>query len=122
VVTVAIASALERLNRLEEALQQYRQYLLAEPDGSAAQKARAGIKSVTSRLQPSLPPLVPSMPSEGSTKLARPPAPPAVPSEYGGRKLSMGVIAATGGGVLAIVGLGWWLNRPKRVKSNRRRR
>jgi tetratricopeptide (TPR) repeat protein len=50
------------------------------------------------------------------------PPPTSIPNPYSARRATYGVWIATGVGVLGILGLGYWLSRPKKPKANRRRR
>jgi len=119
VVLVAMGSALERIGRVAEAREKWRDYLRRDPTGPAAALARE-------RLAATAPPEVPVAPSVPREAKEGPPAPaelPVPPEAYGSaRGSTVGVWVVTGAGVVALAALGWWLSRPKKPKANRRRR
>lgn len=121
VVIVAIAVTLERIGRIAEARQKYSDYLRRDPIGPKAEQAREGL----ARTAPPEVPVAPTVPAgmrESPLPTASPGAPPAMPETYGGRGSVVGILVATGVGIAGLLGLGFWLSRPKKPKANRRRR
>lgn len=119
-VLVAIAESLEKLGRTSEAIEKLRDYLRRDPSGPLAENARARLD----RLLPPETPVAPSVPPsvrEGAPAAPPPGGAPPMPEAYA-RGSTVGIWVATGVGIAALVGLGFWLSRPKKPKANRRRR
>jgi tetratricopeptide (TPR) repeat protein len=126
-VLVSIGRTVEDQGRTYEAYQIYERYLQQEPTGPAATLAREGMARTTSPKQVTTTAPVPS----GGKPVAKPsltptaaPTPLQVEEVYGDAKgPSIAVWVVTGVGVLGLMGLGYWLTRPKKtVTANRRRR
>jgi hypothetical protein len=125
-VLVSIARTEEEQGNAYEAYLLYQRYLSQEPSGSAASLAREGL----ARTQPSK--TVSTTAPVYSDKTAASPTIPASAMQpmtteevfdNDARGPSIAVWAVTGAGVLGLMGLGYWLTRPKKkMAANRRRR
>lgn len=110
IVLIAIGQTYERLARWNDALAQYRAYLVADPNGPQAERAHERIATlVAPEKTPSGQPAVP-------TPVAVPVLVPAATAV--GPKVS-GVVIAVAVGLVAIAGFAVW--RSQAVRRNRRR-
>lgn len=126
IVLVSIARTVEAQGRTYEAYQLYERYLQQEPSGSASARAREGMERTQPPKQVST-----TAPATSSKSLPMRVAPPGLdkPQSFdevveGGRGPSIAIWVVSGVGVLGLMGLGYWLTRPKKmaVAANRRRR
>lgn len=109
VVLVAMATALERLGRFQEARQKYEDYLRLDPEGAERPRAMKAIAQIDKALEkPDAPPVAaPALPPEPYT------------ADQG---TTIGVWVVTGVGVVGLIGAAIWASRRRRVRPNRRRR
>lgn len=125
-VLLAIGSSLQRLGRFQEAAYRFQRYLRENPDGPERERAQTGLAEVQSAMEQQAaqarqapPPRPPEVPPEKIERVSKTPAriaadaPPPLSDPYA-RRATIGVWAATGAGVLGLVGLGWWLVRKRR--------
>lgn len=121
IVLVQIARTVEAQGRTYEAYQLYERYLRQEPSGAAAERATAGMERTRPPKTVSI-----TVASTTAKPLAPPPTlhkplPASVVYEDGDNGTSVAVLAITGVGILGLMGLGYFLTRPKKVAANRRR-
>jgi tetratricopeptide (TPR) repeat protein len=122
IVLVAIAQSLERLGRRDEARAQFQAYLWADPAGPQASVARQGVTRLTPApvapevFAPEVPSSVP--PGPLPTTMPTPESPSFAPAPS---DTNMTVVfALAGAGLVAVVGLGFWLSRKPRANRARR--
>jgi tetratricopeptide (TPR) repeat protein len=139
-VLVAIGLTMKSLGRFQDAAYRFQRYLRENPEGSERVRAQEGLASAQIAMEQeaaarSAPP--PPRPVEipaamMAQKVAEAPTPQQVmqqtpsPLEMAdpyAERATYGVWIATGVGVAALAGLGWWLSRrrPKPVPNRRRR-
>lgn len=124
IVLVAIARSAEAQGQKHEAYLLYERYLSQEPSGTAASMAREGMERTRPPKQISTTaPATSSKPLPAETPSPQLYKPPPASEVYEDSKTpSIAIWVASGVGVLGLLGLGYFLTRPKKLRANRRRR
>lgn len=127
VVLVSIARSVEQQGRTNEAHALYKDYLRRDSSGSAATLAREGAARTRPVADTSITKTTKTTASGGGAPkpLLPPSQEPALPSSvvYGDdRPATIAIWVASGAGILGLLGIGYFLTRPKKVAANRRRR
>lgn len=114
-VLVALAMAHLSLGNLSEARRYAEEYLRRDPQGGQAQAARAILAKMTDAATATAAREVPKDVAPGPMDL------PSSASVYEERS-TVGIWVVTGVGALALIGIGYYMMRPRKVAANRRRR
>ena len=119
-VLVSIAMSYREMGEMERAKQWSQRYLYADPSGPMAERARQIKTDAERALQAAASTTAPEVPQGVSTQTAVPL--PTTADAYPERA-TKAVWVIGGMGVLGLLGMGWYLTRPKKpVRRNRRRR
>jgi len=117
-VLVSIAMSYREMGEMGRARQWAQRYLLADPSGPLSERA-SKIKEDADRAIQAASTVSPEAPRDAAPQRAVPL--PTTADAYPERA-TKAVWVIGGMGVLGILGMGWYLTRPKKVRRNRRRR